>query len=240
MAEICIIIPAFNEEENIANVILSLKKANPNWKILVVNDGSSDNTATRAKETGLATVISLPCNLGIGGAVQTGFKYAYRNHFQIAIQFDGDGQHIATEIPKLIAPILSSKADVVIGSRFINKNGFQSTFWRRIGIRFFEILNRLLIKQRITDSTSGFRAYNKKSLQLLCQYYPVDYPEPEALVLLGKNKFKITEVPVLMQERQGGISSISGFGSFYYMIKVITAMIIASIRPPLSSRTHDD
>lgn len=236
MTNVCVIVPAYNEEANIVNVILSLKKETPHWKVVVVNDASLDNTAKLAKETGHATVISLPCNLGIGGAVQTGFKYAYRNGFQIAIQFDGDGQHIGSEIPKLIEPLLSSEADVVIGSRFIDKSGFQSSFGRRLGIRFFELLNLLLIKKRITDSTSGFRAYNKKALDLLCNYYPVDYPEPEALVLLSKNKFKIKEVPVIMQERQGGSSSISGFGSLYYMVKVITAMLIASIRPPFKQK----
>jgi glycosyltransferase involved in cell wall biosynthesis len=231
LEKILIIIPAYNEEKSITKVILSLKQENVNFECLVVNDGSKDNTQQEAESSGLATVIQLPANLGIGGAVQTGFKYALYQNFDYAIQFDGDGQHIAAEIPKLLAPLQAGLADVCIGSRFIEKTqGFQSTFMRRFGIKIFEILNTILIRQKIADSTSGFRAYNKETIAFLAGNYPTDYPEPETIILLGKNGFKITEVSTEMLERQGGESSISGLKSAYYMIKVILAMLITAQR----------
>ncbi len=233
-SRILIIVPAYNEEDNIVRVISTLHEYNPEWDIVIIDDGSRDATAEKARSTGLASVVSLPCNLGIGGGVQTGFKYALNNVYDIAIQFDGDGQHIASEIPKLIQPILEKKADVVIGSRFIGENsGFKSTALRRVGIKIFELLNSVLINQKITDNTSGFRAYNKEAISLLAKDYPVDYPEPEAVILLGKNNFKITELPVQMLERLGGESSISGFRPIYYMIKVVLAIFMASIRPTI-------
>lgn len=229
--KILIIVPAYNEEKNIRNVILSLKAADPNYECLVINDGSKDNTQAEAESTGLATVIQLPSNLGIGGAVQTGFKYAFYGDFDYAIQFDGDGQHLASEIPKLLTPLQSGEEDVCIGSRFVEKTqGFQSTFMRRIGIRVFEIMNHLLIRKKITDSTSGFRAYNKSAIQFLAANYPTDYPEPETVILLGKNDYRIREVSVEMVERQGGESSISGLKSAHYMIKVILAMLMTAQR----------
>ena len=233
--KIAIIVPAYNEERNIAGVIQSLKACDPAWHVIVINDGSVDKTAQVAMDTGLATVLSLPCNLGIGGGVQTGFKYAHRNGFDVAVQFDGDGQHVAEEIPRLVAPIVAGEADVVIGSRFCDpsQEGFKSTRMRRVGIKTFELLNSLLIKQRITDNTSGFRAYNRKAISLLGKLYPVDYPEPEAVILLGRNGFTIAEIPVRMKERQGGVSSISGFHSAYYMVKVILSILIEYMRPPL-------
>lgn len=228
---ILIIIPAYNEEKNIRNVISSLKAADLNYDCLVINDGSKDNTQSEAESTGQAIVIQLPSNLGIGGAVQTGFKYALYKDYDYAIQFDGDGQHLASEIPKLLAPIQRGEIDVTIGSRFIEKtDGFQSTFFRRIGIRLFEVLNYLLIGNRITDSTSGFRAYNRAAIEFLAANYPTDYPEPETIILLGKNDFRIREVSVEMVERQGGTSSISGLKSAHYMIKVILAMLMTAHR----------
>jgi glycosyltransferase involved in cell wall biosynthesis len=228
---ILIIIPAYNEEKNIAKVIQSLKSANPAYECLVINDGSKDNTQHEAEACGLATVIQLPSNLGIGGAVQTGFKYAFYNDIDYAIQFDGDGQHLATEIPKILSPLQSNAYDVCIGSRFVEKTlGFQSTFMRRIGIRIFEWMSRVLIRKKITDSTSGFRAYNKQAIAFLAANYPTDYPEPETVILLGKNDFRIREVSVEMIERQGGESSISGLKSAHYMIKVILAMLMTAQR----------
>ncbi len=228
---ILIIIPAYNEEKNIRKVIQSLKNANPEYECLVVNDGSKDDTQREAEANGLATVIQLPANLGIGGAVQTGFKYAFYEDFEYAIQFDGDGQHLASEIPKILAPLQQNQSDACIGSRFVEKtHGFQSTFMRRVGIRIFELMNRVLIRKRITDSTSGFRAYNKQAIAFLAANYPTDYPEPETIILLGKNDFRIEEVSVEMVERQGGESSISGLKSVHYMIKVILAMIMTSQR----------
>jgi glycosyltransferase involved in cell wall biosynthesis len=229
-----IITPAYNEEKNINNVIHSLKQENSNFECLVINDGSIDDTQKVAESSGLATVIQLPANLGIGGAVQTGFKYAFYHQFDYAVQFDGDGQHLASEINKLLAPLKTKQYDVCIGSRFIEKTqGFQSTFMRRIGIKLFEVLNQLLIKQKITDSTSGFRAYNKEAISFLAANYPTDYPEPESIILLGKNDFKFREVSVEMLERQGGESSISGLKSAYYMMKVILAMLMTAQRQKL-------
>lgn len=227
-----IIVPAYNEEKNIAKVIAGLSSTlSLSADIIIINDGSCDRTYELALATDKAIVVDLPTNLGIGGAVQTGLKYALRNGYDIAVQFDGDGQHKASEIPKILDPIVRQEADMVIGSRFLEKtNGFRSTFTRRIGIRFFQLLNSLLIRQNITDNTSGFRAYNRNTIEFLSRYYPTDYPEPEAVILCAKNGLMLKEVPVEMQERQGGASSISGIKSLYYMVKVTLAVIMTAMR----------
>jgi glycosyltransferase involved in cell wall biosynthesis len=230
--KILIIIPAYNEAENIAMVLDKLyREGKDNWDLLVVNDASTDETGQIAKSTGKARVIDLPFNLGIGGGVQTGFKYARKYSYDYALQFDGDGQHQVEEIPKLLALVESGDADVAIGSRFNKKHdGFRSTSVRRLGIRIFEWFSFLLIRQRITDHTSGFRAFNRDAIHFLAENYPSDYPEPEAVVLLGKNGFKMKEVFTQMRERQGGVSSISLSNGPYYMIKVLLSMFMASIR----------
>jgi glycosyltransferase involved in cell wall biosynthesis len=233
--KILIVVPAYNEGKNIVQVIAVLKKVVPYADVLVVNDGSKDDTSQAAKSTRKAIVIDMPINVGIGGAVQTGFIYAHRNHYDVAIQFDGDGQHKAEEIKTLLAPIQNNKADVVIGSRFCeNRPGFKSSFARRIGIKIFEIVNLLLIRKHVTDNTSGFRAYNKKAIAFLAEHYPNDFPEPEAVIVLGRNGFRMQEVYTEMIERQGGQSSISGLKSAYYMIKVLLAIMISSIRPKIT------
>ena len=230
--KILAIVPAYNEEETIGAVILSLKERMPALDILVVNDGSTDRTSENANETKKALVVDLPCNLGIGGAVQTGFLYAVREGYDVAFQFDGDGQHLAAEVDKILAPILAGEADVVIGSRFLEGNeGFRSTFTRRVGIRLFQWVNSLLTGQRITDNTSGFRAYNRKAIIFLSRYYPSDYPEPEAVILLGRSGFRLKEVPVEMRERATGRSSITAFRSIYYMVKVLLAIFVTALRP---------
>ena len=232
--KILVIVPAFNEEDCIDKVIYDLKNTNPDWDVLIVNDGSKDNTSEVAKSTNKAKVIDLVSNLGIGGAVQTGFKFAARNNYDIALQFDGDGQHIASEIPKLINPIIEKEVDVVIGSRFaVSHKGWKSSIPRRLGIFIFTILNKLLIRQRITDSTSGFRAYNKEAINFLAANYPMDYPEPEAIILLGKNGFKLKEIHAEMKARETGTSSINYRRAVYYMIKVILAILMTSIRPKI-------
>lgn len=232
MDRVLVIVPAYNESANIANVIHSLKEENASWDIVVVNDGSRDDTGDIARSTRKAAVVDLPCNLGIGGAVQTGFRFARSRGYDVAFQFDGDGQHKASEAPKILQPIRDGRCDVVIGSRFRCKHkGWKSTFSRRIGIKIFEIVNMILLRQRITDNTSGFRAYNRRAIAFLAETYPTDYPEPEAVVLLGRNGFRIREVQVEMQERQGGASSISGFRPIYYIIKVMLAVIFSALRP---------
>ena len=226
-----IIIPVYNESKNIERVIQSIVQEKQPWDILVVNDDSTDNSSELARKTGNATVIDLPYNLGIGGGVQTGFKYAKKFGYDTALQFDGDGQHKVEEIYKLLDLVTKGEADVAIGSRFNKKhNGFKSSPLRRFGIKMFEWLSFVLIRQRITDHTSGFRAFNQKAIEFLAENYPSDYPEPEAVVLLGKNGFKIKEVFAQMMERQGGVSSISVLQGPYYMIKVMLSMFMASIR----------
>lgn len=236
-AEILIIVPAYNEGENIVRVIENLLGIGLELDILVVNDGSTDDTSVRAKATGKVIVVDLIKNLGIGGAVQTGFKYASRNDYRVAVQFDGDGQHLADEIPKLLAALEQGGVNMVIGSRFLKKhNGYRSSFFRRQGIRLFEGLNSILVGQRITDNTSGFRAYDRQVIEFLALHYPVDYPEPEAVILLGRNNLKISEVFTEMQERQGGGSSIAGLIGAYYMIKVLLAVLMTALRKPVVSR----
>lgn len=231
MDKTLIIIPAFNEAYTITDVITALNSENHSWDIIVINDGSTDNTGILAESTGVASVVNLPYNLGIGACVQTGFKYAYYNNYDYALQFDGDGQHREDEIEKLLAIVKNHEGDVAIGSRFNKKHdGFKSQPIRRLGIKIFEYFSYFLIHQRITDHTSGFRAYNKRAIAFLKDNYPVDYPEPEVVILLGRNGFKIKEVFTQMLERQGGISSISITKGPYYMIKVMLAMFMASIR----------
>jgi glycosyltransferase involved in cell wall biosynthesis len=228
---ILIIVPAYNEAENIREVILKLHEENEGWDVLVINDASTDRTSDIARMTGYAEVIDLPINLGIGGCVQTGFRYAVKKGYDYALQFDGDGQHNACEIKKLLGIVMAKEADIAIGSRFSQKNeGFKSSWFRRLGIRIFEWFSYLLIRQRITDHTSGFRAYNRKAFHFLADYYPSDYPEPEVIILLGKNGFKIRETFTQMYERKGGVSSISLTRGPYYMIKVMLAMFMSSIR----------
>ncbi len=228
-----VIVPAYNEEHSIESVIHNLAGSGK-YDIVVINDGSVDNTSERARKTGKAAVIDLPINSGIGAAVQTGFMYAMNEGYEYALQFDGDGQHLVDEIEKILRPLINKQADVVIGSRFLLAGeGYKSSFARRLGIRIFKYMTRVLIRQTITDCTSGFRAYNRQAIIFLADNYPEDFPEPEAVILLGKNNFYIREIPVKMKHREAGQSSIGGLKSFYYMIKVILAMTIASFRKPL-------
>jgi hypothetical protein len=233
-SDILVIIPAYNEAGSIDRVIADLKTLDLAPDILVVNDGSQDKTYETAKATRQALVVNLPNNLGIGGAVQTGFKWAARNGYRVAVQFDGDGQHIAAEIPKLLKTLEERGAGMVIGSRFTEKHsGYRSTFLRRIGIRIFMAVNSILIGQTITDNTSGFRAYDRRTIEFLARNYPVDFPEPEVVILLGKNGFSIAEIFTRMQERQTGGSSIAGVRSLYYMVTVLLAILMTWLRKPL-------
>ncbi|NHM33952.1 glycosyltransferase family 2 protein [Neobacillus terrae] len=226
--KILAIVPAFNEEEGLKQLAVKFKNIDL-VDILVINDCSNDHTSALGKKLGF-NVIDLPCNLGIGGAVQTGYRYAWEHGYDIAIQVDGDGQHNPAYINDLIRSIKEGTADLVIGSRYLKKEGFQSTSLRRAGIRYLSFLINLLEKKRITDPTSGFRACNRKVIEQFSIRYPHDYPEPESIAYLLRNNFRIKEVPVIMNERIGGKSSITSFQSVYYMIKVSLAIFIDSLR----------
>ena len=226
--KILVIIPAYNEEKNLKETVERLKESAASVDYVVINDCSKDRTERILKNLGI-TYISLPVNLGIGGAVQTGYKYGVENGYDIAIQMDGDGQHDPKYLDTLIAPIVSGTADVVIGSRFLKKEGFQSSRSRRIGIRILGMLVSICCIQQIKDVTSGFRAVNKEFMQVFAKDYPQDYPEPESIVAVAMHKGKIVEVPVKMCERHGGESSISFGKSVYYMIKVSLAILICRI-----------
>jgi glycosyltransferase involved in cell wall biosynthesis len=229
---VLIIIPAFNEEATIVDVIKGLKQQCPDYDILVINDASTDNTSLLARSIGTVSVVDLPVNLGIGGAVQTGLRYAHRKNYDCAVQFDGDGQHRAEDVSLLVNMVLTGECDVSIGSRFVGDSKMIGTdFFRRIGIRIFEIFSLLLIRKRIRDHTSGFRAFNREAVDFIMHEYPVDYPEPEIIVLLARNRFKILEVFTQMYSRQGGVSSIPFYRGPYYMLKVMIAMTMACIRP---------
>lgn len=230
---IAVIVPAFNEEMAIAGVINeinAIEQANDiALDVVVVNDCSADHTAEIAGKM-KCILLDLPVNLGIGGAVQAGFKYAFANGYNYAMQVDGDGQHPPVEIPKLINAIIDRNLDVVIGSRFITKTGFISTFSRRLGITFFKHLLRLFCGITITDSTSGFRIINHKAMSIVSEFYPDEYPEPESIVIYNSHHLKIGEVAVTMRERQGGRSSIRAFNSIYYMMKVSIGIFFTYIR----------
>lgn len=225
--KVLIIVPAFNESENLLSLIENLRITCPNYDILIINDCSTDSTKFFSFSPPIYK-IDLPSNLGIGGAVQTGYKFACNNGYDIAIQVDGDGQHNPSYIYDLIDQI-NSGYNLCLGSRFINKTGFQSTFLRRIGIKYFSSLITLITKEKITDPTSGFRACDKNIINLFSNKYPVDYPEPETLVYLLKHNFKVKEIPVLMNERENGVSSINFIKSIYYMIKVSLGILLAAI-----------
>lgn len=223
-----VIIPAYNEQDNIEKVLTDLKKYAPDMDYLVVNDCSKDNTLD-ILETAHCSYIDLPVNVGIGGGVQTGYLYAYKNNYDIAIQMDGDGQHNAEYLNALIHPIVDGTANMVIGSRYINKEGFQSSFMRRLGIKFLSGLIRICTGAKILDVTSGFRAVDKKMIALFAREYADDYPEPESIVVAARKGAKITEIPVIMNERVGGVSSISGLKTVYYMIKVSLSIILLRV-----------
>lgn len=239
MIKIAAVVPAYNEEEAITNVVHSLCALNKEGfelQVVVVNDCSRDKTVEVVESIEVSNdlpqpvLLDLPVNLGIGGAVQTGFQYAFENGFDYAVQVDGDGQHPAQELPKLLNALQATDANVAIGSRFIDKEGFQSTGMRRLGINYLKSLIRLLTGVSILDNTSGFRMLDRKALALVNEYYPDEYPEPESIIIYVKNKIEIVEVPVLMIERQGGVSSIRYFDQLYYMVKVSLALIYSYIR----------
>lgn len=228
MERILAIVPALNEAENIGKVVQDLKSTSPWPDVLVIDDGSTDQTAEIARAHG-AKVISLAVNLGIGGAVQTGFLYAVKHHYDVALQVDGDGQHRAEEIQKLLDPILRGETDVTIGSRFLAKTSYKSAWSRRLGIYILSKTIQSVVRKTYTDPTSGFRAYNRKALRVVSAHYSTDYPEPDSIVTLVKNGLRLVEVSVEMGARLSGKSSITPFKSAYYMFKVSLAIILNSI-----------
>jgi glycosyltransferase involved in cell wall biosynthesis len=223
------IVPAFNEEQTIGRVITEIRAFDPGFEVLVVDDGSTDRTAAVAEAYG-ARVLTLPFNLGIGGAVQTGYLYARDNSFDLAVQIDGDGQHDAREVSRLVGPILEKRADMVVGTRFAEGGGYRGTRIRRIGIHLFAAIVSLMVRQRVTDTTSGFRAVNRKAIRLFAVDYPHDYPEVEATVLLSRHGLTMVEVPVVMRIREEGTSSITTLRSGYYMVKVLLALFVGLFR----------
>ena len=223
------IIPAYNEQDSIVKTVTDLQKKAPDFDYIIINDCSKDNTMDICREHGLK-VLNLPINLGIGGAVQTGYLYAYQHNYDVAVQFDGDGQHDAAYLEAMSEVLEKEQIDMVIGSRFITKEGFQSSGLRRVGIRYFAFLTKLLFGQEITDATSGMRMCNRKVMELFIKDYPRDYPEPESVARLLRHKCRIKEIPVVMHEREAGVSSISLKKSGYYMIKVSLAILTERLR----------
>lgn len=224
-----VIIPAYNEEKSLERTIKDIKENAPEFDYIIVNDCSTDETLELCRKKRFS-YLNLPVNLGIGGAVQTGYRYAYYHGYDIAVQFDGDGQHDASFLNWMAEVLNKTGADMVIGSRFIDKKGFQSSVLRRMGIKYFSILIKILTGKIITDPTSGMRMINRKLLKKFTEEYPKDYPEPESVVTALSEKYKVTEIPVIMNEREAGVSSISLRSGVYYMIKVSFAIIVARMK----------
>ena len=232
------IVPARNEAASIGSVVDEIHAFDPGLEIVVVDDGSTDRTAAIAEARG-AVVVRLPFNLGIGGAVQTGFRYALEHGFELAVRLDGDGQHDPRELPKLLGPLLAGEADIVVGSRFAGDASYRSPLARRLGIRLLASVVSLLVRQRVTDTTSGFQAVNRRGITLFAADYPHDYPEVEATVMVVKHRLRLHEVHVAMRERSGGASSITALRSVYYMVKVLLALFVGLFRrraTPLEER----
>jgi glycosyltransferase involved in cell wall biosynthesis len=223
------IVPAHNEEASLGALLAEIRIAEPDLAVVVINDGSTDSTARVAEASGVP-VVNLPFNVGIGGTVQTGYQYALEHGYEIAIQVDADGQHDPTEIGRVLEPILEDRADLVVGTRFVTGGGYRGTRVRRMGIHIFASVVSLMVGQRVSDTTSGFRAVNRKALRLFAKEYPHDYPEVESIVLLSRHGLRMLEVPVRMRVRETGASSITALRAAYYMIKVLLALFIGLFR----------
>ena len=222
-----VIVPALNEAVTVASVVGEIREVDPECEVIVVDDGSTDETTDRALEAG-ARVLRLPLNLGIGGAMQAGYLYAHEQGFDIAVQVDGDGQHDPRELGRLLEPLLEGRADMVIGTRFARGEAktYRASIGRSIGIRLFARIVSLRVRQRMTDTTSGFRAVNRRGIEVFAGHYPHDYPEVETVVTASRGGLRITEVPVEMRLRTAGRSSITNVGSVYYVLKVLLALFI--------------
>jgi len=226
---IAAIVPAYNEARNLPRLAEALRDRGPACEVCVVDDGSSDATASVAASLGWS-VLRLPMNLGIGGAVQAGYLWAWEHGHDVAVQIDGDGQHDPAFLDALLAPIREGRADVVIGSRFLSDGGYRSTRLRRAGISYLSWFLRLRCGARVTDPTSGFRAANREAIELFARYYPSDYPEPEAVALARRAGLRLAEVPVRMNERAHGASSITALWTLYYLVKVSIALVLLPSR----------
>ena len=225
-----VIVPAYNEEESIGALLSEIGAHVPQFDVLVVNDGSSDDTAAVVLDRGVA-LLDLPCNLGVGGAVQAGFRFAYERGYRYGVRCDGDGQHPPSEIPKLVAAMREHKADLIIGSRFLGGKSYTSTPIRYLGIAVLGWLLSIICRKRVTDPTSGFQMLNLPLLHFFGHSYPTDYPEPEALALLRRQGYDFHEVAVTFRERSAGRSSIRGWGTLYYLMKVFLALLVDRARP---------
>ncbi|MDI3328378.1 MAG: glycosyltransferase family 2 protein [Alicyclobacillaceae bacterium] len=226
-----VIIPAYNEERTVGEVIRSVREHVPDADIIVVNDGSCDRTAEVAAEAG-AAVLNLPFNVGIGGGMQTGYLYAREKGYQYAVQIDADGQHDPADLPRLLKHAKNGEGDMILGSRYVRRTDYRSTRMRRLGMIFFSRLVTWIIGQSVKDTTSGYRVVNRRLIELFSREYPADYPEVEAIVLLKRHGYTLLEVPTAMRERQAGSSSITPFKSVYYMVKVALALVMNVLRHP--------
>ena len=224
------LVPAFNEEANVGRVIDEIRAFDPSLDVVVVDDGSYDRTAEVAHEHG-ATVVRLPFNLGIGGAVQTGFRFAFEHGYDLAVRIDGDGQHDPSQLDRILAPVVRGEADIAVGSRFAGeRDGYRSSRSRRLGIRLLAWVVSRIVGRRVTDTTSGFQALNRRAIELFAHDYPHDYPEVEATIMVSRHRLRSVEVPVSMRERGGGRSSITALRSVYYMVKVLLAIFVGLFR----------
>jgi glycosyltransferase involved in cell wall biosynthesis len=224
------LVPALNEEHTVPRVIDELRAFDPGLDVVVIDDGSTDRTSQVAAAKG-ATVLRLPFNLGIGGAVQTGFRYAFEHDYDIAVRVDGDGQHDPAQLTRILEPVLAGETDIAVGSRFAaGEGGYRPSRSRRIGIRLLAWTVSRIVGQRVTDTTSGFQALNGRGIALFARDYPHDYPEVEATVMVFRHRLRLREVPVTMRERGGGRSSITALRSIYYMVKVLLAIFVGLFR----------
>jgi len=223
------ILPAYNEERNVGRVIEELQALDPGLDVVVVSDGSTDGTVDVAISRGVH-VVALPYNLGIGGAVQTGFRYAWEEGYELAVRLDGDGQHDPAELRALVAPVVAGEADLAVGSRFVSGGGYRSSAARRVGIRILARVVSWIAHQRLTDTTSGFQAANRRAIGVYAADLPHDYPEVEGIVMAIKHQIRLVEVPVTMREREHGRSSIGALASIYYMVKILVALFVDLFR----------
>jgi len=239
MDKIIVVIPAYNEEESLGPLLSEMRTAVPELDVLVVNDGSADRTADVAAAHG-AAVLDLPCQLGVGGAVQAGLRYAFEHGYTYVVRCDAAGPHPPGEIPKMLAAVRGDGVDLVIGSRFLGLKTYGSTVFRYCGIMGLAAFLSLICRKRVTDPTSGFQALSRPLMYFFSRSYPADYPEPEALALMRRQGYDFVEVPVAFRERAAGRSSIRGWGTLYYVLKVFLALCVDRARSidPNYSRTR--